>query len=104
MNTPINWNDIDEATSNELWAVANDIGAFVDPEAISGTVMALNAARLRDKNRGEGWDWERIYCFPPCSKSHKTISNISNVLSSHTSRTFTHYFFNRIPSFWNICC
>jgi hypothetical protein len=49
----------DEATGNELWAVINDIGAFVDPEAISGTALALNAARLRDKNR-EGWSWERV--------------------------------------------
>lgn len=48
----------DEATGNELWAVINDIGAFADPEAISGTALALNAARLRDKNR-DGWSWER---------------------------------------------
>ena len=49
----------DEATGNELWAVINDIGAFADPEAISGTALALNAARLRDKNR-DGWSWERV--------------------------------------------
>lgn len=48
----------DETTGNELWAVLNDIGAFINPEAITGTAMALNAARLRDKNR-EGWSWER---------------------------------------------
>lgn len=68
MNQPIqgslNLSDLsnfgfDEATGNELWAVINDIGAFVNPEAISGTALALNAARLRDKNR-EGWSWERI--------------------------------------------
>ena len=68
MNQPIqgslNLSDLsnfgfDEATGNELWAVINDIGAFVDPEAISGTALALNAARLRDKNR-EGWSWERV--------------------------------------------
>ena len=49
----------DEATGNELWAVLNDIGAFIDPGAITGTAMALNAARLRDKNR-EGWSWDRV--------------------------------------------
>lgn len=68
MNQPIqgslNLSDLsnfgfDEATGNELWAVINDIGAFVDPEAISGTALALNAARLRDKNR-DGWSWERV--------------------------------------------
>ena len=68
MNQPIqgslNLSDLsnfgfDEATGNELWAVINDIGAFADPEAISGTALALNAARLRDKNR-EGWSWERV--------------------------------------------
>lgn len=68
MNQPIqgslNLSDLsnfgfDEATGNELWAVINDIGAFIDPEAISGTALALNAARLRDKNR-EGWSWERV--------------------------------------------
>lgn len=68
MNQPIqgslNLSDLsnfgfDEATGNELWAVINDIGAFVNPEAISGTALALNAARLRDKNR-EGWSWERV--------------------------------------------
>lgn len=67
MNQPIqgslNLSDLsnfgfDEATGNELWAVINDIGAFADPEAISGTALALNAARLRDKNR-DGWSWER---------------------------------------------
>ena len=59
MNTPINWDNLDEATKNELWAVANDIGAFIDPGAVTGTALAMNAARLRDKNRPEGWSLER---------------------------------------------
>lgn len=61
MNTPISqMNEFSPEIKRELEALAWDLGAFVDPEAVTGTAMALRAAHLREQNRPEGWSWEKI--------------------------------------------
>lgn len=61
MNTPISqMKGFSPEMKRELQALAWDLGAFIDPEAVSGTAMALRAAHLREQNRPEGWSWEKV--------------------------------------------
>ena len=49
----------DEYLANELNGAIYDILSIADPEAFSGSALALKAANLREKNRPSGLSWEK---------------------------------------------
>ena len=49
----------DKYLANELNGAIYDILSIADPEAFSGSALALKAANLREKNRPSGLSWEK---------------------------------------------